>query len=660
MAATGGIRAGRAFVELGVRDKIAKGLRKAQKRLRAFGAGISSMGRGLALASASILAPITAMVKGFAAAGDQLDKMSKRTGFSAEALSELSFAAEQSGSDLETFEKGVRTLQRSINDAGRGLSTAVDALADLGLGFKDLDGLSPEDQFKLIADRLDQIEDPGKRAAVAMMLLGRAGTQLLPMMRGGAKGIEELQQQARDLGLTISTDTASAAAKLTDTINILRRVAKQASIMIGSVFADAVGRALDGITRLVVNVTKWIRKNREMIALVGKVAVGVLLAGSALIAVGLAAQVAAFAIGGLLSIASIAAAVFTAIGGVLAFLVSPIGLVIAAVAGLGTAFLVHSGVAGDAITWLGDTFQTLRKAVGDVIGGISDALAAGDVALAANVLWAGVKVAWEAGIKPLRKAWEHFRFAFERLSIQAFAGMQKAWIHVSDWMYKNFPETTAFIAKTWAKLTGVMRSTWAKFSGWIQKRFIEMEGLFNDVIDVEAAQASVDEDLNEFLSKIEGDTRASVAEAERKAGRTDAEREAETAASLAEVDTQRGKALSDLEAGFQKRLASAEDALQGAKDEFAAARDKARKAREDAEGKGGDGGDGKKPPPRVQFQDIGAEVAKRISIAGTFSAAALAGLGAGGGSMAERTAKATEDTAKNTKKIARNGGAQFA
>ena len=38
----------------------------------------------------------------------------------------------------------------------------------LGLEYKDLKGLSPEDQFKTIADRLSRVADPTTRAAVAI------------------------------------------------------------------------------------------------------------------------------------------------------------------------------------------------------------------------------------------------------------------------------------------------------------------------------------------------------------------------------------------------------------------------------------------------------------------------------------------------------------
>jgi len=87
--------------------------------------------------------------KAYSSMGDQVAKMAKRTGFGIEALSELTFVASQTGTSLEAMEAGFRRMQRSIYDAGRGLSTAADALADLGLTFEALDGLSPERQIGL-------------------------------------------------------------------------------------------------------------------------------------------------------------------------------------------------------------------------------------------------------------------------------------------------------------------------------------------------------------------------------------------------------------------------------------------------------------------------------------------------------------------------------
>ena len=92
-----GIKAGRAYVELGVSSKLQAGLKRAQRRLRAFGAGVQRLGRQFTLMGAAMLASLAGAAKHFASYGDQLAKMSKRTGVSVEALSALRFAAARTG-----------------------------------------------------------------------------------------------------------------------------------------------------------------------------------------------------------------------------------------------------------------------------------------------------------------------------------------------------------------------------------------------------------------------------------------------------------------------------------------------------------------------------------------------------------------------------------
>ncbi|MBX3363944.1 MAG: phage tail tape measure protein [Phycisphaeraceae bacterium] len=439
MAGAKDIRAGRAFVELGVSDRLTAGLRAAQRRLQAFGAGVRSLGTRIAAIGTAGLAPLAASVRSFASAGDTLEKMSRRTGIGVEALSELGFAAEQSGADLETLEKGVRTLQRTMNDAERGLSTATDAFADLGLSVERLRGLTPEEQFKLVAEALSRIEDPSKRAALAMQLLGRAGTQLLPLVQNGARGIEELQEQARALGLTVSTEAAAEAALLTDTLNILWRVVKQGVFEIGSALAPTVIDLANAVTRAVVTATRWVRENKAVIVTVAKVAAAVLAAGLALVGLGLLISGVGAVFGVLAGIVGAVGTALGFIGTVLGALLSPIGLVVAAVAGLGTALLVWSGVGGEALAWLRDQFGRLREFVGKVIGGIADALAAGDITLAAEILWLALKLAWQRGVAELNAVWLQARAFFVGTA-------QKMWFSAlaSDALDSIDLETTLF------------------------------------------------------------------------------------------------------------------------------------------------------------------------------------------------------------------------
>ena len=120
MADTRGIRAGRAFVELGVSDKLSAGLKAAQKKLEAFGAGLRSIGTKMAGIGVAAITALLGTAKAFSDTGDVLDKMSQRTGVSVEALSELGYAADLSGTDMETLENGLRVMQKSLVEAAKG------------------------------------------------------------------------------------------------------------------------------------------------------------------------------------------------------------------------------------------------------------------------------------------------------------------------------------------------------------------------------------------------------------------------------------------------------------------------------------------------------------------------------------------------------------
>src|SRR5262249_4483175 len=158
MASATGIRAGAAYVELFVKDnRLTRGLKAAAQKLKAFGAGIMGAGMQVAGLGAALVTPFLGAAKVFADMGGNMMDMSQRTGVSVEALSELGFAAEQSGADLETLEAGLRKMAQTVTAATDGSQEAQQAFGKLGLTVGELEKLSPDEQFKLIADRLSQV-----------------------------------------------------------------------------------------------------------------------------------------------------------------------------------------------------------------------------------------------------------------------------------------------------------------------------------------------------------------------------------------------------------------------------------------------------------------------------------------------------------------------
>ncbi len=170
---------------------------------------------GIGLLVTGVIAA-TQAVMGFSAAGAAIDDMTKRTGASAESLSQLKYAAEQSGSTIQDIEKGMRKLSDVTTEAARGGSAAAKSLARVGLTAADLEGLSPDQRFLAVAQALSQVTDPSERASLAMDLLGKSGAALLPLMEEGASGIQTMMAEADQLGLTLSGDQAAAAAQFDD------------------------------------------------------------------------------------------------------------------------------------------------------------------------------------------------------------------------------------------------------------------------------------------------------------------------------------------------------------------------------------------------------------------------------------------------------------
>jgi len=203
-------------------EVVIKGTDKASGVMGKIGKAAKGLGIGVAAIGAAAVGMGIASVKSFAAAGDEVQKMSLRTGFSTEALSELKHAAELSGASLDTIEKANKKLAKALVDANDGMTEYKEAFDKLGLSTSDLLKLTPEEQFAAVSEALAGVENETLKVALAQDLFGRAGTQLLPMLAQGAEGLAEMKQEARDLGLVFSQEAADDAAEFNDNITRLQ------------------------------------------------------------------------------------------------------------------------------------------------------------------------------------------------------------------------------------------------------------------------------------------------------------------------------------------------------------------------------------------------------------------------------------------------------
>ena len=189
-------------------------------------ANTSNFQKGMASASSTVtkLGAAAAALGGVAVVrlaqvGDMFDKMSKRTGIAVEELSRFKFAAEQSGSSIQSVENGLRKMANAIQDLERGGANVTQTMTDLGLSAADLTGKTQTEQFMTFAEALSGIEDPGRRAALTMDIFGKSGSELIPLLQEGAGGFQALSDESDALGGTVTKLQAKLGADLTDAFN---------------------------------------------------------------------------------------------------------------------------------------------------------------------------------------------------------------------------------------------------------------------------------------------------------------------------------------------------------------------------------------------------------------------------------------------------------
>ena len=282
MSTGSAIRAGRAFVELFADGRnLNAGLEQAERRLAEFSRHVVALGAKISAAGAAITAPILAAAKAFADAGDAIHKAAGRTGMAAESLSALAHAAGQSGTSIEAVEAAVQRLQRTVTDAADGSKSAADALAAVGLSADRLRGLTPEDQLMVMADAIRGIDDPAEKAARAIAIFGRRGAQLIPLLDEGSEGMRALMEEAKRLGLVMDDEAAEAAAAMTDALGRL-----QGSLAgLRNAIGQAVLPMLQELTRYLTDAVGWAR---ELAATHPEIARWSLVVGGAITAVGTA------------------------------------------------------------------------------------------------------------------------------------------------------------------------------------------------------------------------------------------------------------------------------------------------------------------------------------------------------------------------------------
>lgn len=214
-----------------------------------------------------------ALVSGYvtrqvATEGNSLVKTAQRLKISTDALQEWRYAATDAGVGADNFTASLESFAQRVGQfATFGTGPAVLGFGMLGISVKDATG-QVRDLDELLMESLSALskyEAGAQRDAIATRLFNMSGAQLTQMLALGVDGLRRLRREAHLYGGVMDKDLLEQSEQTVRSWHRFWQAIKSVRNALASELLPALTRAMDRFREFVVN-------NRELLVLLGKLA----------------------------------------------------------------------------------------------------------------------------------------------------------------------------------------------------------------------------------------------------------------------------------------------------------------------------------------------------------------------------------------------------
>ena len=400
-----GIKAGAAYVTLGVKDFLSRDLANAQRAFQNFGSKISSIGKTMALGGAAAFTPLIGAMGTLNDIAKQ-GSIAKSLGLTSEQFTGIAGVAKSVGNDTKEFIESLVTLGKLGTDAAAGTEQASQAFASMGLNANEFIKLRADEQFFKIFDALGAMENKQQSVRALMAAFGEDGGKILLPLLG--KSADELRKMAA--GFAITGDDMKAATGAQQAYTAATSALGKAWQSVSIAAAPIVKILAEGIAQAVTPFREFVNANREAVVGLSLAAGGVTAVGLGLMVLGPAIK----ALAGSWALFTGAVAVGKAvIAGTMAVIAAPILLIPAGLAAAGAAWLAFTdrgrgaaaGFGSFLSSMFGETWDNLKNGWSGVVAAISK----GDLTLAFEIGTAAIEVEWVRLTNFMSAVWDEVK-----------------------------------------------------------------------------------------------------------------------------------------------------------------------------------------------------------------------------------------------------------
>ncbi len=270
------------------------------------------------------------------------------------------------------------------------------------------------------------LKKPQRDAALdALGFAALAQKAILPLL-DSTEQLKMYERELRNAGGTTDDVANKQLKSFSNQMKIAWNNVKVFAIGIGEILAPMLSKVADFLKDATVWWDRFSDGTKRAIVIVGVVLASI---GPLLLIFGGLTTAIGFALAGLSTFITVA-------GTVIGALLSPIAIVTAAVIGLGVWVLFYTETGGAALNWFGRQWERLKERVGPAIQGITDAIKAGEFALAFEIAMLEIKITFFETIAPIERAWIIFSGTFST-----------AWQKATDFIVEAWQKTVGAIAK---------------------------------------------------------------------------------------------------------------------------------------------------------------------------------------------------------------------
>lgn len=230
----------------------------AGQKMEDFGNKVTKAGQAfqpISTAATTALSGLAGLAMKAVSTADDLNTLSKQTGFTTEEIQKMKYAADLVDVSFEDIEGALKKLKPKITENNK-------ALADLGVSTKNADGSTRNatDVFYDAIEALSKIPNETERDQKAMELFGKSADSLAGIIDDGGAALKAYGEEAEGMGLIMGQDTVDNLNKVNDTIDKLKAQGGGALAKLGATIATVLGPSIEKVMGLVSKATDAIAK----------------------------------------------------------------------------------------------------------------------------------------------------------------------------------------------------------------------------------------------------------------------------------------------------------------------------------------------------------------------------------------------------------------